>query len=401
MQNRSGAILQKGVGRKRRQSVLEYIYETDSVYFAQVSESVKKEAAEELGELGAQHIKERFRGIRFSCDRKTFYKIVYMSRLLSRVLAPLKTFGCRDTDELYKNVKKIKWEQFLAPKSTFAVVANVSNSEITHSKFAAYRVKDAVVDYFSDRSGKRPNVDTDDPDLVINLHVKDDKADISIDASGGALHRRGYREETVSAPMQETVAAAMIRLSGWDGKTRLHDPMCGSGTILCEALMQNSRIPAGIFRKKFGFQKLPDYDETLWKSVKAEMDAGIRETSQGLVSGGDLAEEAVNASKTNLMGLHYGNRVEIRQQDLKHAGPFSSMVIMTNPPYGIRMGKDMDLKRFYKTFGDFLKQKCKGSEAYVYFGDPGFIKSVSLKPSWKKELRLGGLDGRLVKYTLY
>jgi putative N6-adenine-specific DNA methylase len=165
-----------------------------------------------------------------------------MSRLLSRVLAPLKTFECRDTDELYKNVKKIKWEQFLSQKSTFAVVANVSNSGITHSKFAAYRVKDAIVDYFSDRTGKRPGVDTDDPDLVINLHVKDDTADISIDASGGALHRRGYREETVSAPMQETVAAAMIRLSGWDGTTRLHDPMCGSGTILCEALMHRSRF---------------------------------------------------------------------------------------------------------------------------------------------------------------
>ena len=401
MQNRSGVILQKGVGRKRRQSVLEYIYETEQVYFAQVSESVKKEAAAELRELGAGHIRERFRGIRFSCDQRVFYKINYMSRLLSRILAPLKTFDCKDTDQLYKNVKQIKWEQFLAPKNTFAVVANVSNSGITHSKFAAYRVKDAIVDYFSDRTGKRPDVDTDDPDLVINLHVKDDTADISIDASGGALHRRGYREETVSAPMQETVAAAMIRLSGWDGKTRFHDPMCGSGTILCEALMHNSRIPAGIFRKKFGFRKLPDYNESIWQSVKAEADSGIKETGKGLLSGGDLSQEAVNASKTNLMGLHYGNRVEIEKQDMKHAGPFHNMVIMTNPPYGIRMGKETDLKRFYKALGDFLKQKCRGSEAYVYFGDPGFIKSVSLKPSWKKELRLGGLDGRLVKYTLY
>lgn len=401
MQNRSGAILQKGVGRKRRESVLEYTYEKESLYFAQVSESVKKEAADELRELGAQHINERFRGIRFSCDQRTFYKIIYMSRLLSRVLAPLKTFACCDTDELYKHVKKIKWEQFLSPKSTFAVVANVSNSGITHSKFAAYRVKDAIVDYFSDRSGKRPNVDTDDPDLVINLHVKEDTADISIDASGGALHRRGYREETVSAPMQETVAAAMIRLSGWDGTTGLHDPMCGSGTILCEALMHNSRIPAGIFRKKFGFQKLPDFNQEQWESVKAEADAGIIETPKGLISGADLSEQAVNASKTNLMGLHYGNRVEIHRQDIATAGPFHNMMIITNPPYGIRMGKGTDLKRFYKELGDFFKQKCKGSDAYVYFGDPVFIKSVSLKPSWKKELRLGGLDGRLVKYALY
>lgn len=401
MQNRSGVILQKGVGRKRRQSVLEYIYETESSYFAQVSESVKKEASEELMELGAGDIQERFRGIRFTADQETFYKINYMSRLVSRVLAPLKSFGCKDTDEIYKNVKKIKWEQFLSPKSTFAVVANVSNSSITHSKFAAYRVKDAVVDYFSDRAGKRPNVDTEDPDLIINLHVNNDLADISIDASGGALHRRGYREETVTAPMQETVAAAMIRFSGWDGTVKLHDPMCGSGTILCEALMKCSGIPAGIFRKKFGFRNLPDYSESLWNSVKERADSGITETPEGLISGGDISDRAVDAAKTNLMGLHYGNRITVSKQDFKTAGSFRDMVIMSNPPYGIRMGKETDLKRFYKDLGDFLKLKCKGSTAYIYFGDPLFIPSVKLKPSWKKELRLGGLDGRLVKYTLY
>jgi len=254
--------------KKGSRPVTAYKYRQDSRYFAQIAEGIKHAGAQELSELGAKDIALEYRGIYFRADKATLYRINYLTRLVSRCLAPLKSFACPDTDVLYKNAKQITWEDFFAPGSTFAVFANVSDSAISHSRYASLRLKDAVADYFRERTGRRPNVSVRDPDVLLNLHVRHDKAEISIDTSGGALHRRGYRIEAVSAPMQETVAAAIIRFAKWDGSFPLYDPMSGSGTLLCEALMHYCHIPAGIFRNKFGFECLPDFDGVIWKQVK-------------------------------------------------------------------------------------------------------------------------------------
>jgi putative N6-adenine-specific DNA methylase len=201
--------------------------------------------------------------------------------------------------------------------------------------------------------------------------------------------------------MQETIAAAIIRCSEWDGSVPLYDPMCGSGTLLCEALMLCSHVPAGIFRDRFGFESLPDFDRAVWKRVREETDGHIRELPKGLIAGSDVSGEAVRAAKTNLMGLHYGNRVRVEKADFRALPALEDHVIVTNPPYGIRLGKDENLDVFYKDFGDFLKCKCKGSDAFVYFGDRKYIGLIGLKASWKKPIKAGGLDGRLVKYELY
>ena len=293
------------------------------------------------------------------------------------------------------------WEDFFAQGNTFAVSGNVSDSAISHSKYAALRLKDAVADYFKEKTGQRPDVSVRNPDILLNLHIRNDKAVISLDTSGGALHRRGYREETVSAPMQETVAAAIIRFSEWDGSVPLYDPLCGSGTLLCEALMRYSNIPAGVFRNRFGFEFLPDFDGAVWKQVKKEADGHIRELPKGLIAGSDVSAEAVSAARTNLMGLHYGNNVSVERADFRKLPALEEHVIVTNPPYGIRMGGDENLEMFYKNLGDFLKQKCKGSAAFVYFGEREYIKKIGLKASWKKPIKAGGLDGRLVKYEMY
>lgn len=302
---------------------------------------------------------------------------------------------------MYKTAKQITWEDFFFENNTFAVSSNVSNSTISHSKYAALRLKDAVADYFREKAGKRPNVSVSNPDIHLNLHIMENRADISLDTSGDALHRRGYRVETVSAPMQETLAAAIIRCSEWDGAVPLYDPMCGSGTLLCEALMRYCRVPAGIFREKFGFEFLPDFYKSVWKKVKKEADGKIRKLPKGLIAGSDLSKQAVTASKTNLMGLHYGNNVSIERADFTGLTGIEGRVIVTNPPYGIRMGSDQDLDTFYKTLGDFLKQKCKGSTAYIYFGERRYIKKIGLKALWKKPIKTGGLDGRLVKYEMH
>ncbi|MFH1075383.1 MAG: THUMP domain-containing protein, partial [Pseudomonadota bacterium] len=215
-----------------------YQYQKNCCYFAKVADGLKEAGTEELAEMGAEDVRQEFSGIYFKADNAaTLYRINYMTRLLSRCLAPLMSYDCPDTDTLYKKAKEIRWEDFFAEGNTFAVSGIVSDSKISHSKYAALCLKDAVADYFREKTGQRPNVSVRDPDILLDLHIRKDKAIISLDISGGALHRRGYREETVSAPMQETIAAAIIRFSKWDGSVPLYDPLCGSGTLLCEALM--------------------------------------------------------------------------------------------------------------------------------------------------------------------
>ena len=386
--------------REKRQAVI-YQYQRDGRYFAQIADSLKEAGAKELAELGAEDVRPEFSGIHFKADNSTLYRINYQTRLLSRCLAPLISYACHDTDMLYRKAKEIRWEDFFAEGNTFAVAGNVTDSAISHSKYAALRLKDAVADYFKEKSGRRPDVSVRYPDILLNLHIRNDKAVISLDTSGGALHRRGYREETVSAPMQETVAAAIIRFSEWDGSVPLYDPLCGSGTLLCEALMRYSDIPAGVFRNRFGFECLPDFDGAVWKQVKKEAERRIRELPQGLIAGSDVSAQAVRAARTNLMGIHYGNNVSVERADFRKLPALEEHVIVTNPPYGIRMGGGEDLETFYKNFGDFLKQKCKGSAAFVYFGELAYIKKIGLKASWKKPIKAGGLDGRLVKYEIY
>ena len=390
----------KRVKRKKRPAAV-YQYQKDNRYFAQISDALKKAGARELTELGAEDVRPEFSGIYFRADQPTLYRINYQTRLISRCLAPLISYTCPDTDTLYQKAKQIKWEDFFAPGNTFAVSGNVSDSAISHSKYAALRLKDAIADYFKEKTGQRPDVSVRNPDILLNLHIRNDQAVISLDTSGGALHRRGYREETVAAPMQETVAAAIIRFSEWDGSVPLHDPMCGSGTLLCEALMRYSNIPAGVFRKQFGFEFLPDFKGAVWQQIKKETDGQIRKLPKGFIAGSDVSAEAVSAARTNLMGLHFGNNVSVERTDFRELSALEGYVIVTNPPYGIRMGSHENLAMLYKNLGDFLKQKCKGSAAFIYFGERDYIKKIGLKSAWKKPIKAGGLDGRLVKYEIY
>ena len=389
-----------GSGRQREAA---FTYQLDSRYVAQIAEDLKEAGMEELAELGAKEITSDFGSIQFRADKKTLYRINYLTRLASRCLAPLRSFDCPDTDTLYREAKQMRWDALFASGNTFAVSGHVSGSMVSHSKYAALRIKDAVADYFREKTGRRPDVSVRNPDILLNLTIRKDWAEISLDTSGGSLHKRGYREETVTAPMQETVAAAIIRFTEWDGSVPLYDPLCGSGTLLCEALMRYCNIPAGIFRKRFGFEALPDFDAAVWQQMRKEADGRIRELPKGLIAGSDVSEDAVAATRINLMGLHFGKNVHIERADFRNLPAMEGRIIVTNPPYGIRMGGggNGDLGAFYKNFGDFLKQKCNRSTAYLYFGERQYIKKIGLKASWKKPIRAGGLDGRLVKYEMY
>jgi putative N6-adenine-specific DNA methylase len=376
-------------------------YERNHRFFAQVPEGIEPLAGQELMELGAKRVQPSYRGVYFDAGKAELYRINYAARLTTRVLAPLITFRCHSSDYLYRKSKEIDWAEFFSVDQTFAVFANVTHSKIRHSQYAALRLKDAVADSFRELSDKRPSVKRIDPDVWIGLYIERDNATISLDTSGGSLHRRGYREQGGLAPMQEITAAAVIRLSEWDGSRPLYDLMCGSGTLLTEALMSYCRIPGSYMRKRFGFQSLPDYDGSLWSAVKRELDGAIREPADGLISGSDLSENAVLSAERNMRDLPYGDRVALRVADFRSVTELRDHVILCNPPYGIRLDRDRDLGPFYRDLGDFLKQRCTGSSAFVYFGNRDWIGHVGLKPKWRKALKSGGLDGRLVKYEVY
>ena len=378
-----------------------YDYQKSGRYFVQVADDIKDIAESELVELGATEASHSYRGIYINADPESLYRINLHSRLINRVLAPLKTFDCHSDNYLYQVGKQIHWEDFLNPEQTLAVFASVTQSNINHSKYAALRLKDAIVDYFRERVGKRPSIDTRNPDLWLNVYIEKNVATISVDTSGGSLHRRGYRMESIQAPMSETLAASIIRFAEWNGQLALYDPFCGSGTLLCEAYLAATKTPSAFLRNKFGFERLPEFDPKLWAKVKKEAKTKIQPVSNNLIQGSDIDLKAVATAKKNSAVIDPGTQINIMQKDIFKIDKLENTTIVCNPPYGIRMEHQKDLGDFYKKLGDFLKQRCTHSTAFIYFGDRTYIKHIGLKSSKKWILSNGGLDGRLVKYVMY
>lgn len=378
-----------------------YNYQKSNRYFAQAAEDIKVIAKDELESIGATDVEESYKGLYFNASQKVLYKINLHSALINRVLAPIFSFDCHSENYLYNTAYDIGWEKLFNRDETFAVFASTINSKINHSKFAALKLKDAIVDRFRKKENKRPNVDTKYPDIWINLFIENNFAVISVDTSGGSLHRRGYRKSSVEAPMIETLGASIIELSSWKGETELYDPFCGSGTLLCEAYLKATKTPSALMRTKFGFEKLPDFDSKLWEEVKREAQKKIKEIEPGLINGSDVSKEAVRAAEKNIAVIDKNNVVKVRQTNVFDIKELNNKTIICNPPFGIRLKRDQDLSDFYKQFGDFLKQKCAGSTAYVYFGDRKYLKKIGLRASFKRPLQNGGLDGRLAKFELY
>lgn len=379
-----------------------FLYQARGEYFAQVAGGLEELAAAELRALGAEEVRVVPRGLEFRCDRESLYRIVYRTRLVSRVQAPLARFDIGSGEDLYLKTKKIDWTHLLTLDQTFAVDGNVSRSVIDNSHFAALKVKDVVVDMFRARyKGKRPNVDTREPDLAINVHIRNNTATIAIDCAGAPLHRRGYRLQAVAAPMQETLAAAILDFAGWEGKEPLYDPMCGSGTLLSEAWLKAGRLPAGVLRRKFGFMMLPDFNRNDWIKVKFTEDNRVQPVRGGLVKGSDVDPEAVRMTRENNARLPGGDELRVRTCDFRELPELPPGLVVCNPPYGLRLEQGTDMAAFMRDLGDFLKQKCRGSRAWVYLGDRELVKQVGLKAQRKIPLLNGGLDGRLVLYELH
>lgn len=373
----------------------------DKRYFAVVSGSLEKHAAIELECFGARILQELPRGLSFSCSQKQLYRILYEARLIQRVLMPILHFPCHSIKYLHQQaLKNIDWTSLFGIRQSFGIDCNVSNSFTRHSLYAGQVLKDAVCDCFRERYGERPSFTNKEPDILFNLHVHENKVTIALDILGQSLHKRGYRKASVDAPLQETIAAAMLYLSGWNGDSPLWDPMCGSGTILAEALMLATGIPAGYLVDHRRLQLMPGHDEKLWHNVKQTADARIRKISSNLICGSDINLQAVEAARINLACLPFGDTVELKTRRFESfTGKFSGTIIC-NPPYGVRLGNSEGVETLYQALGDFLKQHCAGSTAYILCGSKELVPKLRLRAHWAKSLKNGDLDTKYAKIII-
>ncbi len=375
-------------------------YQRTGKYFAQVAGSLEPHAKAELESLGAKITQEVPRGLRFSCNQATLYRIIYTSRLAQRILAPLISFKCHSEKYLYDQARQgITWTELFSPDQSFGIESNVSASKISHSLYAGQLVKDAICDVFRDKYQQRPDFKASGADINFNLHIRENWATISLDLTG-SMHKRGYRVQSTDAPLQETLAAAIVMLSGWDGSRPLHDPMCGSGTILAEALMRYCHIPAAYLRSNKEIRFLPDFDPALWERTVSCANARIKPLPQGLVSGSDIRSEVIQAARANLERLPGAENISLEVSAFQSLPRQKGRYIITNPPYGVRLGNTATVIRLYNDLGDFLKQKCPDSESYILCGNKDLVPELRLRAHWKKSLKNGDLEVKLAKVVV-
>ena len=382
-----------------------------SIFFATCPKGLEYLLRDELVALGAADVREALAGVHFSGTLETAYRACLWSRLASRVLMPLAEFDAATDDDLYQGVQSIDWSTHLASHATLAVDAVTSQSKLTHSQFIAQRVKDAIVDQFRQRDGSRPGVDTDEPDVRINLRLRRDRATLSLDLAGAPLHRRGWREVQGEAPLKENLAAAMLLRARWpeiyaEGGALL-DPMCGSGTLLIEGAWMAADVAPGLHRKYYGFLGWAQHDIALWRSV---LDEARQRAEAGLGSlrscffGSDADPRMVQTAKRNAQEAGVAGFLTLDKHDVTHVSPppgFSRGLVITNPPYGERLGERNDMPRLYRAIGEALRERFAGWRAAVLAGDAELGHAIPLRAEKKYALYNGALETVLLVFELH
>lgn len=375
-----------------------------SPLFITCSPFIEPFLVDELQEMGIEHLRLGYRGVYVDeWDWSTIYRINYGSRLASRVLLPLARFGCFDKHSLYRNASKIEWHRLINERQTFAIDANVQHPELRNSLFAAQIVKDAICDQIRDLKGDRPSVDLENPDVQINLFIHEKTAIISFDTSGAPLHKRGYRQESVEAPLQEGLAAAMLRIARYSSDSIYLDPCCGSGTFLIEAALMATRTPPGYLRQQWGFMRNPAFDQLEWLKVRNELDSHRIPLQPNHLFGIDRSQQAVRAAKINLKAAGFHQSVTIEQCDFREYEPkIAPNFILTNPPHGRRLEEEALLHPLYRALGQFIKNKCtRPARAFIFTGSLELAKEVGLAANKRHVLNSGGIDSRLLEYEIY
>lgn len=355
--------------------------------------------AGELTNLGADDIQIGRRMVAFTGDKEMMYKANFCLRTAIRILKPIKHFTASNADEVYEAVKAITWEEYLSTDKTFAIDAVVFSEEFRHSKFVSYKVKDAIVDYFLEKTNERPNVRINKPDVLLNIHIAETNCTLSLDSSGESLHRRGYRQEAVEAPLNEVLAAGMIMMTGWHGECDLIDPMCGSGTIPIEAALIARNIAPGIFRKEFAFEKWNDFDQELFDSIYND-DSQERDFDHKIYAY-DNNPKANEIATHNIKAAGVKNDIVLRLQPFQQfEQPTEKSIIITNPPYGERISTD-DLLGLYAMIGERLKHAFTGNQAWVLSYRDECFDQIGLKATQRIPLFNGALECQFRQYEIF
>ena len=356
--------------------------------------------AKELTQLGAQEVEIGVRNVSFVGDKGFMYKANLALRTAIKILKPIRTFRVVTEQDIYDNIYKMQWDEYLKPTGTLAVDATINSTVFTHSLYIAQKTKDAIVDKFRNTTGVRPSVDLKFPDLKINIHIDRQKCTVSLDTSGDSLHKRGYKTATNIAPINEVLAAGLIMLSGWDGQSDFMDPMCGSGTILAEAAMIACNIPPNLMRKEFAFERWDDWDVDLFEKIEESLLSKTRDFHHRII-GYDKSPSAVTKATENVKNAHLDEFVTIKHEDFfkTQKGGHEKLHMLFNPPYGERL--NIEMEDFYKSIGDTLKQNYPGTDAWLITSNLDALKCVGLRPSRKIKLFNAKLESRFVKYVMY
>lgn len=355
--------------------------------------------AQELTELGANDVQIGRRMVSFKGDKELLYRANFQLHTAIRILKPIIHFKARSADDVYNEVSKVDWSIYLDNNKTFAVDSVVFSDEFRHSKFVAYKVKDAIVDQFRERTGTRPNISVTNPDIRLHIHISDEDGTLSLDSSGESLHRRGYRQESVEAPLNEVLAAGMILMTGWKGDCDFIDPMCGSGTLLIEAALIARNISPGVFRKSYAFEKWNDFDAELFDMIYND-DSREREFAHHIY-GYDVDIKSVNTARLNVRAAGFTSCISVEQADFKDfTQPAEKSIMVTNPPYGERISTP-DLLGTYRMIGEKLKHAFVGNEAWILSYREECFEEIGLRPSIKYPVYNGSLECEFRKYMIF
>lgn len=356
--------------------------------------------ANELKSLGAMNVEKGMRMVSFEGDKGFMYKVNLASRTAVRILKPISEFNAFTENNLYDGIRAIDWSQYLDADQTLAIDTTVFSEYFNHSLYVAQKSKDAIADQFREKYGKRPSVDLRNPYLRINIHIKQHAVSVALDSSGEPLYKRGYRNMTNEAPINESLAAGLLTLAGWEGQCNFLDPMCGSGTILVEAAMMATNTPAGINRPDFGFMKWRDWDPALYETIRQSLLKKIKPFNYA-ITGLDKDASVLVKAKENIEQSGFGDLIQVKQENFfdskkRNEGP---LLMLFNPPYDERIS--IDTENFYAQIGDTLKKNYPGTVAWLITANLEALKSVGLKASRRIEVANGQLDARLVKYEMY
>jgi putative N6-adenine-specific DNA methylase len=357
--------------------------------------------AEELKSFGARNVEKGRRAVTYQGDLGFMYKVNFRSRFALRVLKPIKTFVAINEDAYYARIRSFAWEKLITPKQTFAIKVALNSQTYRHSHFMALKAKDAIADRIRDKKGERPNVDTDNPDVPIHIYIERELVTISLDSSGDSLHKRGYRQITGQAPLNEVLAAGIVELSEWDTTTPFYDGMCGSGTLAIEAAIKGLNMPPGIFRNQgFAFEKWEDFDVDLYETI-VESSLDRMSDIKLKIHASDVSSNVVSKAKKNVYNAELEDEIDVTHADFFDLKPSANRgTLILNPPYGERMDKE-DINELYSNLGDAFKQNWKGFSCFMFSGNLGALKKVGLRSSSKKELFNGSIECRLARFDIY